>query len=95
MSDQPKTAKEWFADADRHFVEAVQRVMVAPLSRHLIGIEAAIDWDPFRHEMARLQRYAEMRHAAKHAATREAMFFTEPVTIYRDGSTPSGSEGGR
>lgn len=85
MADQPRTAKEWFEDADRHFVEAVQRVMTAST-----GIEPfagpRLDWTPFREEMARLQQYAEMRHAAKHAARVEAMYYAGPVTVYRDGS---------
>ncbi len=86
MSD-PKTCREWFEEADRHFVEAVQRVMTASTGDAFrSGREC--EWAEFRPEMARLQQYAELRHAAKHAAEREAHLSTAPVTIYLDGSAP-------
>lgn len=77
------TGKEWFTEADRRFVDAVQRVMTARTSAHPFHVERECDWSAFREEMARLTLFAEERHAAKHAATREAMLSGGPVTAYR------------
>lgn len=90
-----RTAKEWFEEADRMFLDSVQRVMTARLTADPMaaGLGSSLDWTELRKELARLNRCAEERHAAKHAAAREAMFAPSPTTIYRDGSAPPEGEG--
>jgi hypothetical protein len=75
-----------FREADVRFIKAVQRVMVARTTADPMGFGRDLDWTEFRDELARLNRLAEERHAAKHAAQREAMLAPMP-TIYRDPGT--------
>lgn len=67
-----RSCRQWLEDADRHFIRAVQRVMTASTGDAFHG-GIQCEWAEFRQEMARLQAYAEIRHAAKHAAKREAL----------------------
>jgi hypothetical protein len=87
------TAKEWFEEADRKFLSAVQRVMTARTTADPMGMGKDLDWAEFNEWHAEMVRCAAERHAAKHAAIREAVLAPLPTTIYRDGSAlPEGSD---
>ena len=83
------TAREAFEDFDRQFVEAVRRVMTAETSEATFAVTRHVNWTEFRRELARLNELAELRHAAKHAATLEA-HITVPIMVLIP--TPSGSD---
>lgn len=87
-----KTAKDWFEESDRCFVDAVQRVMTVETSANPFGVSRTIDWKPFSKEMAHLHKCAQERHAAKHAAAREAALAPLPTTLYRDATSPSSGD---
>lgn len=87
------TAKEWFEETNRRFLDAVQRVMTARDTAHPFGAHCLeIDWSAFREEIAHLHRCAEERHAAKHRAVREALLNVPLITAMETGSAAGGGE---
>lgn len=60
---------DWYARVDAEFTRALTAVMTASTS--VLG-RREIDWREFNEAMTAFKACAEERHAAKHAAIREA-----------------------
>ncbi len=76
------SAREWFERADLLFIERVQRVMAASTSDPMRARGfRELDGREFGEELGLLIIAARDRHAAKHAATVEALCSFGPVVV--------------
>lgn len=84
LTDADLACSEFFREADRDTLQAFQHVLCARIAENVMGFpEPRVDWTEFEQELLRFCDLARIRHAAKHAAVREAMYAT-PIVVLRD-----------